>query len=47
VHNVLDVPLARPRDQLATKEDPQFGHLRADLFTEIRELRTRVSHPAP
>lgn len=47
VHNVIDVPLARPRNQLATKEDPRFGHLRADLFTDIRDLRARAASAAP
>ncbi|MDR3360574.1 MAG: ABC transporter ATP-binding protein [Bifidobacteriaceae bacterium] len=46
VHNVVEVPLPRPRNQLATKEDPRFGHLRADLFTEIRDLRARSAAPA-
>lgn len=46
VHGMLDVELARPRDQLITKDDPEFAHLRASLFTQIRELRSR-SAPAP
>ncbi|MDR2565553.1 MAG: ABC transporter ATP-binding protein [Bifidobacteriaceae bacterium] len=44
VHNVICVDLPRPREQLATKEDPAFGHLRARLFAEISELR-RSSAP--
>jgi len=40
VHDVVEVALGRPRDQLATKEDPGFAHLRAELFTEIRTLRS-------
>jgi len=46
VHNVMDVELDRPRHQLETKDDPAFAHLRARLFTEIRELRERATtHP--
>ena len=29
---MLDVPIARPRDQLSTKEHPAFVHLRRELF---------------
>ncbi|GAB2563471.1 ABC transporter ATP-binding protein [Leucobacter ruminantium] len=39
VHDVMEVGLARPRHQLETKDDPDFGHLRSRLFTAIRELR--------
>lgn len=31
----IDVPLARPRDQLATKEEPLFARLRHDVFTLV------------
>ncbi len=41
VHQVLDIPLTRPRDQIRTKEDPQFARLRAHLFEQIRVLRSR------
>lgn len=44
VHGTIDIDLARPRDQLATKDDPKFAHLRASLFTQIRELRSRFAH---
>ncbi len=30
--NVIDVKIARPRDQLATKEDPEFLRLRRELY---------------
>jgi NitT/TauT family transport system ATP-binding protein len=31
VRETLDVPLPRPRDQVTTKELPEFAHLRARL----------------
>jgi NitT/TauT family transport system ATP-binding protein len=37
VARIFDVPLPRPRDQLATRETPEFLHLRHELFTFIRE----------
>lgn len=39
VHNVMEVALPRPRHQLETKDNPEFGHLRSKLFKEIRDLR--------
>lgn len=42
VHEVIDVDLPRPRSQIETKELAEFGHLRARLFTMIRDLRARV-----
>ena len=33
----ITVPLPRPRDQLSTRETPEFLHLRRDLFDFIRE----------
>lgn len=32
VAQVFDVPLAKPRDQLSTREDPEFLRLRRELF---------------
>jgi NitT/TauT family transport system ATP-binding protein len=32
----VDVPLARPRDQLATREEPEFLRLRRQLFDFIK-----------
>jgi len=40
VHGVLEVDLPRPRDQLLTKDDLSFAHLRGMLFTQIRKLRS-------
>ena len=34
---MLDVPLSRPRDQLSTKEQPAFLHLRRELFGFIEQ----------
>ena len=36
VKEVIDVDLPRPRDQITTKELPDFVHLRARVFAEIR-----------
>jgi NitT/TauT family transport system ATP-binding protein len=36
VLEILDVPLPRPRDQVATKELPEFAHLRAHVWRSIR-----------
>jgi len=36
VQEVLDVPLPRPRDQVATKELPEFAHLRAHIYRAIK-----------
>jgi NitT/TauT family transport system ATP-binding protein len=40
VHDVIPVDLDRPRNQLATKDDVRFAHLRTGLYTEIRALRS-------
>ncbi len=37
VGTTLTVPLRRPRDQLSTRESPEFLHLRRDLFDFIRK----------
>ena len=34
---IFDVPLPRPRDQLATRELPEFLALRRELFDFIQE----------
>jgi NitT/TauT family transport system ATP-binding protein len=36
VQEVLDVDLPRPRDQVATKEMPEFAHLRAHVYRAIK-----------
>ena len=36
VREVLDVGLPRPRDQVATKELPEFAHLRAHVWRTIK-----------
>ena len=33
----IDVPIARPRDQLRTKEHPDFLRLRRELFALIEQ----------
>jgi NitT/TauT family transport system ATP-binding protein len=36
VQETLDVPLPRPRDQVTTKELPEFAHLRAHIYRAIK-----------
>jgi NitT/TauT family transport system ATP-binding protein len=36
VQELLEVPLPRPRDQVATKELPEFAHLRAHVYRAIK-----------
>jgi NitT/TauT family transport system ATP-binding protein len=36
VQEILDIPLPRPRDQLTTKELPEFTHLRAHVYRLIK-----------
>jgi NitT/TauT family transport system ATP-binding protein len=39
VKQIIDVPLPRPRDQLATKGLPEFAELRAQVFRLIKSER--------
>ena len=34
----LDIPLPRPRNQLTTREHPEFLRLRRELFTVMEEI---------
>jgi NitT/TauT family transport system ATP-binding protein len=36
VQETLEVPLPRPRDQLTTKELPEFARLRAHVYKAIK-----------
>jgi NitT/TauT family transport system ATP-binding protein len=36
VREILDVGLPRPRDQVETKELPEFAHLRAHVYRLIK-----------
>jgi NitT/TauT family transport system ATP-binding protein len=36
VTTTFDVPLAQPRDQIVTKEEPAFAALRADVWKAIK-----------
>ena len=38
IARVVNIPLPRPRDQLATREHPEFLRLRRDLFTVMEEI---------
>jgi NitT/TauT family transport system ATP-binding protein len=46
VRELLDVPLPQPRDQVATKELPEFAHLRGHVWRSIkRPEQTKVGAP--
>ena len=36
MREILDVPLPQPRDQVETKELPEFAHLRAHVYRLIK-----------
>jgi len=36
IHEILDVPLSRPRDGNALRADPRFAELRARIWNELR-----------
>jgi NitT/TauT family transport system ATP-binding protein len=36
VQEIVDVPLGQPRDQVQTKERPEFAHLRAHIWRSIK-----------
>jgi NitT/TauT family transport system ATP-binding protein len=38
IASIVDIPLPRPRDQLATREHPEFLRLRRELFTVMEEI---------
>ena len=40
IARVVDIPLPRPRDQLTTREHPEFLRLRRELFTVMEEIHT-------
>jgi NitT/TauT family transport system ATP-binding protein len=43
VKEILDVQLPRPRDQVETKELPEFAHLRAHVYRLIKREVARVA----
>jgi NitT/TauT family transport system ATP-binding protein len=49
VQEVLDIDLPRPRDQVTTKELPEFAHLRAHVYRAIKrpEAQAPTAQPAP
>jgi NitT/TauT family transport system ATP-binding protein len=38
IASIVDVPLPRPRNQLATREHPEFLRLRRELFAAMEEM---------
>ena len=47
VKEIVEVDLPRPRDQIATKELPEFTQLRGHVQRLIRRERLDASAPAP
>ena len=47
VQETLDVPLPRPRDQVTTKELPEFAHLRAHVYRAIKRTVTDEEPATP
>jgi NitT/TauT family transport system ATP-binding protein len=43
VKEILQVDLPRPRDQVDTKELPEFAHLRAHVYRLIKREEARVA----
>ncbi|PCH98161.1 MAG: ABC transporter [Rhodobacteraceae bacterium] len=37
----IQVPLAKPRDQISTREDPEYLRIRHDVLTQIRDLNKK------
>jgi NitT/TauT family transport system ATP-binding protein len=46
VREILDVPLPAPRDQVETKELPEFSHLRAHVYRMIKRRSKPSTVPA-
>ena len=40
VQEIVDIPLPRPRDQVVTKEIPEFAHLRGYVWRSIKRPET-------
>ena len=38
IARMVDIPLPRPRNQLSTRENPEFLRLRRELFTAMQEI---------
>jgi NitT/TauT family transport system ATP-binding protein len=38
IARMVDIPLPRPRNQLSTRENPEFLRLRRELFTAMQEM---------
>jgi NitT/TauT family transport system ATP-binding protein len=47
VQETLEVPLPRPRDQVTTKELPEFAQLRAHVYRAIKRPDAQAAQPAP
>lgn len=44
IGEILDIPLARPRDRLALAEDPEYTHLRAEVLRFLYEKQRKVEN---
>jgi NitT/TauT family transport system ATP-binding protein len=47
VAEIVDVDLPRPRDQISTKELPEFAALRGHVFRAVRNRPAGTDHPEP
>jgi NitT/TauT family transport system ATP-binding protein len=47
VQETLDVPLPRPRDQVTTKELPEFAHLRGHVYRAIKRTPAEPRSGSP
>ena len=45
VLEILDIPIPFPRDQIATKELPEFAHLRAHVYRLIKRDEEHAPEP--
>jgi NitT/TauT family transport system ATP-binding protein len=43
----IPIPLARPRDQVTTKEEPEFARLRGDIFRLIKRSGSKSADAKP
>jgi NitT/TauT family transport system ATP-binding protein len=47
VKEIVPVELPRPRDQIATKELPEFAHLRAHVYRLVKREQPAAAEPEP
>nr|WP_236581998.1 ABC transporter ATP-binding protein [Hydrogenophaga sp. BPS33] len=47
IGQILDVPLARPRNRIALAEDPAYNHCRQEILTFLYEKQRKIELIAP